>query len=1097
MTRNPDSTPVGRACTLNPAECAIPDRNPQPAASVSIVPKPNRAESFARLIGSGLKSLWVLALFFCLTAAHAGTPGRSIPPGWHQAAARAAKAEGLPKSKARVAEEYGRLPLSFVGNQGQADGSVKFLCRGRGYSLSLTNSAAVLTLRTPLSRAGIQTQAKSQKPAPRQAWRPGGTTVVRMELAGASSDARVSGGDLLPGKVNYVIGNDPSGWRTNLPTYGQVRYTSVYPGIDLMYYGNEGQLEYDFVVAPGANPDLIRLHFSGAEDLRLTGTGDLSAGDRNGEITFHKPVVYQQLNGRRNVVPGRFALVAHRVAGFQLGDYDRSQPLIIDPTLVYSTYLGGTVEDLGAGIAIDNEGNAYIAGSTESGDFPVTQGAFQTTDPAAESHADQVFVTKVNPTGTALVYSTFLGGTWGDYGTAIALDSAGDAYVTGYTESPNFPVTEGAYQTTNIGWKYGVTNAFVTELDPTGSTLVYSTYLGGTGALSVFGDEANAIAVDGDGDAYVAGEAYSTNFPTTEGALQTANNAAANHVPNAFLTKLNATGSALVYSTYLGGSGNDFYGDAALALAVDGSGDAYLAGSTSSTDFPYTTGAFQTKNKGAANSNYNAFVAKVNATGTALVYSTYLGGSGIAGYGDKAYAIAIDGSGDAYVAGETYSSNFPWTAGACQTTNRGAGFASSNAFVTKLNSGGTGLIYSTFIGGSGSYEGTGDIAYALAVDGKGDAYLAGKTYSLNFPVTTNAYQKSRMETNDAEPFVVQLNATGSSLLYSTYFGGSGTDYAYGLATDGLGNVYITGQTYSDNFPNSTGAVQATNLAHDNHGTNVFVAKLSIGLPATAVATTTTLSSSANPETAGRAVTFTAAVTAKPGNTAPTGSVAFSVDGKAATAVTLNLAGEAKLSTSALAAGTHTIKASYTGNASFSSSSAELTETVNRPPVASPPEFSPAAGTFDIPKEITLTDATKGAVIYYTTGGEEPTVDSTRYTTAIKVSKTTTIKAIAVAPGYSKGMVDSATYTIPPPTPAPKFSPAGGIYKAAQTVKIADKDGAGLAIYYTTNGKQPTLASRRYTAAGIRVTATETTIRAIAIAAGHSESPTATATYRIK
>jgi hypothetical protein len=991
----------------------------------------------------------------------------------------------------QIAASFGRIPLSFEANAGQMDKSVKFLSRGDSYSLFLTDSAAVLSLARHENPADSYSRPERFRPQDHSA-SDLKTDSVRMELAGANPDVRIAGTDRLPGIANYFIGNDPSHWQSNIPTYARVRYTDVYPGVDLVFYGNQRQLEYDFVLAPHADPSPIRLHFDGAGKLAISPAGDLTVATKCGDIAFHKPVVYQQVGGSRQLIPGRFTLLADRTASFKIGSYDHSQPLVIDPTLVYSTYLGGSgfTGDSGSGIAVDTEGNAYIVGSTNSADFPVTQGAFQTTDPAAQSHSDLVFVTKLNAAGTALAYSTYIGGTWGDTGTAIALDDSGDAYVTGYTESPNFPVTTGAYQTTDIGATHSVTNAFVTELNPTGTALVYSTFLGGTGALSIYGDEAYAIAVDDSGDAYVAGQTYSTDFPVTTGAYQTANNGAAHNNSNAFLTKLNPAGSALVFSTYLGGSGNILLGgDTADALAVDGSGNAYLAGSTYSADFPVTTGASQTTNKAAANNDDNAFVAKLSSDGSALIYSTFLGGNGFAEYGDEAYALAIDASGDVYVAGKAWSTNFPVTKGAYQTTQNAISTGAPNAFISKLNPSGSALLYSTYLGGSLSGQ-----ANALGVDGNGNAYVTGQTYTSGFPVTSNAYQASNPATAQI-PFVTVLNAAGSGLAYSTFLGGAGTDLAYGLATDGLGNVTITGQAGSANFPVTTGAFQSTNRAFDNAGTNVFVSKLNIGVLATKTPTATTLVASANPQTKGRTVTFTATVSAQTGTTVPTGSVAFSVNGTTVTTVSLNLEGKAAYSTATLSAGVHTLKAVYEGSSSFTSSSASLAETITEPRAATP-IFSPTGRTYDESKLVILSDATSGAAIYYTTSGKSPTTASTLYRGAIKVTRTTTIKAIAVAPGYADSTVASATYTIILPAPTPTFSPATGTVASGTIVRIADKATKGLVVHYTTNGKTPTTSSTIYTPAGIKVSATET-IEAIAIAAGYSQSAVASAKYTVK
>ena len=694
-----------------------------------------------------------------------------------------------PAQNAQLVENYGKLPLSFEANTGQADNSVKFLSRGSGYALYLTGAEAVLALRKSDCAGVAAGAAQAASAARRPGFRRGDAgckqtaDVVRMRLAGASGEAPAPAGEeRLPGKVNYFTGNDPAKWHTGVPNYAKVRYRGVYPGVDLVYYGNQRQLEYDFVVAAGADPKPIRLQFAGAKGLRLGADGDLVVTAPGGALAFHKPAVYQLVDGQRKPVEGRFAMLAKNTVGFRLGNYDRAKPLVIDPVLVYSTYLGGNVSDSAMAIAVDAAGNAYVTGNTGSPDFPVTPGAFQTTLNAGL--AGDAFITKLNPSGSALVYSTYLGGIGYNSANAIAVDTAGNAYAAGYTGSADFPVTPGAVQTTNHAAASGGTNAFVAKLNPAGSALVYSTYLGGSGGNSVVsignsgsfgpGDEGTGLAVDGSGNAYITGLAGSTDFPVTAGAFQTTNRASAIGLSNVFVSKLNPAGSALVYSTYLGGS---TFGDVGNGLAVDGAGYAYVAGIAGSTDFPVTPGAFQTTNH--AGHLGNAFLTKLNPAGTALVYSTYLGGSS----SDGASGVAVDGSGNAYISGTASSDDFPVTPGALQTTNRASAIHETNVFVSKLDPAGSTLVYSTYLGGTGysSYSEPngpfgggfstygGDNGYGLAVDGSGNAYIAGSTYSTNFPVTQGAFQT----TNNAQTpnnevadgtnaFVAKLNLGGTT-----------------------------------------------------------------------------------------------------------------------------------------------------------------------------------------------------------------------------------------------------------------------------------------------------------------------------------------------
>jgi hypothetical protein len=765
----------------------------------------------------------------------------------------------------RLAVSYGKLPLGFEANQGQVRGPVKFLSRGRGYTIFLTHGEAVLALRKSSVVSGQLSVGTGQKPSVAPTFRsapshvaqhplfgaaalpdslplPGpektsdnevekprdrragpalpfssrrladtgeSSTVLRMRLVGANAKATVTGGDELPGKANYFIGNDPKKWRTNVPRYARVRYEGVYRGIDLVYYGNQRQLEYDFVVAPGADPRAIKLDVV-ADGVRpakgerrsppkIGASGDLVVRTDGGEVRLLKPVVYQPPidngqrttdYGQRTPVDAHYALHAGNQVGFKVGSYDRSRPLIIDPVVLsYSTYLGGSGTDQGNAIAVDSSGSAFVAGITNSTDFPTVNPILGTNNTTNQNYI--AFVAKLNAAGSALVYSTYLGGSLGSSVGGIAVDGSGNAYVTGNTMSTDFP-TVNPLQPTNHGGAPGVGfeggDAFVAEINATGSALVYSTYLGGSGT-----DQGNAIAVDSSGNAYVSGFTGSTDFPTVN-PLQATNHAS---LGTSFVAKLNAAGSALVYSTYLGGSESD----TGRGIAVDSSGNAYVTGDTQSTGFP-TVNPLQATNKASHNTS---FVAKLNAVGSALVYSTYLGGS----IEDDAYGIAVDGSGNAYVIGATQSSNFP-TVAPLQGTIHGP----TNAFVAKLNAAGSALAYSTYLGGSMN-----DGGYGIAVDNSGNAYLTGFAYSTDFPTVIPL-----QATNNASggtSFVAKLNAAGSALVYSTYLGGSGGDAGSGIAVDSSGNAYVTGGTSSTDFPTAD-PLQAT-----NHGgaSDAFVAKL--------------------------------------------------------------------------------------------------------------------------------------------------------------------------------------------------------------------------------------------------------------------------------
>src|SRR5688572_27814964 len=476
----------------------------------------------------------------------------------------------------RVSESYGKLPLHFEANHGQAHEDVRFLSRGPGYSLYLTAGEAVLVL-TPSNKDAKRKQHDAQ--AQPEAKAPVKSAVLRMGLVGAARKPLVSGIEDLPGKANYFIGNDPAKWRTNVPLYGKVHYREVYPGIDLVYYGNQRSLEYDFVVAPGADPKKILLAFSGADNIEIDAQGDLVLGAAGGTVRQKKPVIYQDIDGLRTEIEGGYVRNGAKRVGFKVAAYDRSRPLIIDPVLSYSTYLGGSGNDDGRGIAVDGAGSAYVTGNTTSTNFPVTPGAFNPN----LSGFSAAFVTKFDPSGSVLVYSTFLGGSGSNETSGIAVDADGNAYVTGGTSSADFPTTSGAFQTS----RRGPSDAFLTKLNPTGSVLVYSTYLGGSNEEPTTG----RIAVDAAGNAYVTGGTWSPDFPTTAGAFDTRFKGA-----DAFVTKLDPSGSQLVYSTYFGASGND----EGIGIAVDAAGSAYVTGVTRLADpggpfthlLPTTPGAF-------------------------------------------------------------------------------------------------------------------------------------------------------------------------------------------------------------------------------------------------------------------------------------------------------------------------------------------------------------------------------------------------------------------------------------------------------------------------------------------------------------------------
>ncbi len=698
---------------------------------------------------------------------------------------------------------YGQLPLIFEPNEGQTDPRVSYFCRGAGYSLFLTPKEAVLTLRQPEPPSRHPGREKGQA-LPLEPSRVR-ERVLRIKLKEAQSPSSVEGMDKLEGTSNYFIGKDPRKWRTGIPQFARVKLKDVYPGIDIVYYGNGGKLEYDFVVKPGADPRSIQMAFEGTQGMKLVdGDWVLKAG--KDQLVFKAPVIYQPQGGSRRRVEGRYVRMGPHQLGFQVDGYDPTRTLVIDPVLDYSTYLSGSASNQSFGIAVNSSGNAYVIGQVTSITFPTTAGAFQTAPPGGTSDA---FVSELNAAGTGLVYSTYLGGTGIEGAMKIAVDAAGNAYVVGVTSSTDFPITPGAFQTASTGVTY---NIYLTKLNPAGTALVYSTYFGGNADT-----QCDALAVDNTGQAYIGGFSSATNLPTTAGAYQSTMKGST----NAYVAKFNALGTALVYMTYLGGTNYD----GLSGIALDPSGDAYLCGGTRSVDFPTTAGVFKSAYGGGIN---DGFVAKLNPTGTALLYSTYLGGSG----NDSISGIKIDSSGDAYIAGGTTSVNFPTTAGAYQ----GALAGNTNVFITELNPTATSLIYSTLLGGSNN-----DAAYGMDMDSSYRVYVTGQINSVNFPTTAGAFQTVFGGFDDS--FISVMNPTGTALVYSSYLGGSSEDVGYGIALDPAGNAYLAGYTWSTDFPTTAGAYQPV---YGGGSSNAFAAKFDVttfSIPAITATPTSTPTSS--------------------------------------------------------------------------------------------------------------------------------------------------------------------------------------------------------------------------------------------------------------
>ncbi|UFP92726.1 beta strand repeat-containing protein [Gloeobacter morelensis] len=704
-----------------------------------------------------------------------------LPIGAHITQARTATERLSPDTQARIGETFGKLPMRFEPNVGQTDSRVQYVSRGPGYSLLLGPTEAVMLLGTPdRSKSKLRssmTAAERSEPK---------TAAIRMNLVGANPKARLAGKDVLPGKVNYLAGKDTGRWRTDVDTFERVEARGVWPGIDMVYYGNGRQLEYDFVVGPGVDPGRIAMDVAGARSLRLDGNGDLIIATALGEIRQHRPVVYQQIGGQKRQVAGRYVLNGRKVS-FAVGEYDRSLPLVIDPILSYSTFAGGAEQDVGNDIVLGSDGSVYITGYTLSTSYPAVS-AYDSSYAGGTEFGD-IFITKLNAAGSQLVYSTYLGGTGDDFGSDIAVRE-NEAYVIGSTASTDFPTTTNAYDTSYGGGTY---DAFVAKLNAAGNGLVYSTYLGGT-----LEDNGNGIVVGGGGAAYITGNTGSFDFPVTDGTADTTFNGGS----DMFVTRLGAAGDALVYSTFTGGtladSGNDI---------VQGSNDSvYVVGTTSGAGFPVTPnpGVYDVSFNGGG---FDAVVTRFNSAG-GRIYSTYLGGVGQ----DSGNAIALGSDGSVYVTGSTASSDFPTTSGAYDTSYN----LLPDVFVTRLNAGATALVYSTFLGGA-----LGDVGLGIVLDSAGNAYITGSTLSTNFPVTFGAYDTSyNGGTSFGDVFVSKLNALGDRLLYSTFIGGATDDYGSSIVVGSGGRIFITGATASIKYPTTSGAYDTSFDA----ATDVFISR---------------------------------------------------------------------------------------------------------------------------------------------------------------------------------------------------------------------------------------------------------------------------------
>ena len=696
----------------------------------------------------------------------------------------------LPQTNA--VRNFGRLPLTFEANRGQAAGQVKFLSRGQGYTTLLTSGGMVLNLRAsqtePASKNGKA--PNSQQSA---------NTSLQFRLIGANNNPQVVGEDPQPGRVNYFMGKDRSKWYTNLPTYAKVRYKNVYPGIDLLYYGNHQQLEYDFAVSAGADPSKIQFEIKGANQISLDERGDLVLAVNGGKLHFQNPVVYQESNGKRVPISGAYAIKDSSHIGFQVANFDTGKPLVIDPVLEYSTYLGGTGANYPLGIAVDNAGNVYVAGATDSANFPLASlGSLPT-------NTDHVFVAKLDPTGSNLIYADYIGGNSDDFGLALALDSANEVYVTGITQSSNFPVVN-AYQSQQPGPYTG----FLTRIAADGSALLYSTYLGGNTY-----DQPSGIAIDGSGEVIVAGYTESLNFPVANAYQGTAQaNQGGNYGNYGFVTKFSADDSSIVYSTYFAGNTNVSEGgwpspySVVTAVAADANGNAYVTGMTNTYNFPVTNGSFLTTNTTQQNSTVG-FVSKLNSAG-GLDYSTYFYPS--SGSPISIAGISVDDSGSAYITGSAYSDGtFPVTSTSiCDPGTYG--MACGYGFVSKFNATASALTYSSFLGVN-NYA----TPQEIAIDANDDAYVLASSSSSSFAEVDGI----EAHDNADDVLLVEINPAGTAQTFATFIGGTFDDEPGGIAVDNQGNIYVTGSTNSNDFPTTEGAFQTVSGGN----TDGFIAKI--------------------------------------------------------------------------------------------------------------------------------------------------------------------------------------------------------------------------------------------------------------------------------
>lgn len=660
-----------------------------------------------------------------------------------------AGSETTVSKRPRLIDSTTFLPFSFERNQGQTDPRVTFLARNGGIRIYLTPTEVVFNL-------------------------PEVTTPVRMLFGGANRAPQVMGEEPLIARTNYFVGGDPSRWNRNITHYGKVRYRELYPGIDLVFYEKDGLLEYDFIVAPGADPGRIRLEFTGTDQISMNENDQVVLQVGGDSMIQQIPATYQDVQGQRQTVETRQFLDDSGGIGFTLSDYLPEHTLVIDPVMSFARFFGGSGEDE-IKLTTDRHGNIFITGSSSTPDLPVSENSLDYPESMFEVEGNRLaFVGKFDPTGSQLIFLTYLGGSKISTAHGIHVDSEGNVYLAGRTEADDFPVRN-ALQTHFAG---GTDDIFLSKLNPDGTSLIFSTYIGGSGY-----EFARAMALDSSGSIYLSGEVTSRDFPVMNPIISQFSSE--NDEQDIFVTKVSPDGARIVYSTYLGGSKNDLGHD----LKVDAEGNAYVTGLSNSSDFPTNPGAFQPAFRGGEGDD--AIVVKINLAGTGFVYSTFIGGTG----DDESRGIVIDNSGNAIITGYTRSRDYP-TMNAMQS-----GFAGGthDIIVTSLNAQGSGLRYSTYLGGSGN-----DFGRGIALDQAGNVYLTGFTTSTqDFPLQQPLQE--RYAGGDADAFIMKLDPMGRRLLYSSYHGGSAYERGRDMTVDAFGNILISGHTVSQDFPVKPGS----------------------------------------------------------------------------------------------------------------------------------------------------------------------------------------------------------------------------------------------------------------------------------------------------